>query len=250
VVSLRLLPEGWDAATDSYSFGYVHPLRGAVETFTVKVLAIGSGNLVVHAASSVPDKGLLTVNLAVDKTCTDSDIKSVMARAKDWKEKIATHIAVKLLALHDSTSRLGKMLDTTESNGAEKTGGTKRPAPPDRAIPDDDRLDGRLPRGDPPHGFFPFTPQRGPPLFWHPDGGGLLGPRHPAWNQVIPGHRGGAGNSGGMMPRFDPIVPGFGVGEPDPDHLRIPGLTPDHFPAFQGGATGRPRMDPDGMFIL
>eukprot|EP00913_Durusdinium_trenchii_P010684 g10024.t1 len=61
----------------------------------------------------------------------------------------------------------------------------------------------------------PFRPDFFPDdrrMWWLPDGG-LLGPRHPAWGQVMPGR------SGGMMPRFDPIGPG----EPDPDHLPLPG---------------------------
>mmetsp|Transcript_70537 Transcript_70537/g.218104 ORF Transcript_70537/g.218104 Transcript_70537/m.218104 type:complete len:304 (-) Transcript_70537:20-931(-) len=248
-VALRILPVGWNATADSYAFGYVHPLRGAAETFTVKALAMGE-SLVVHAASSLSGAELLTVTLAVNKATTADE-----ALLKTWQEKVAASIALRLLNRDSSTARLGCALDGGTAASAPaasaRGGGTKRPAPEDERPrppnPDDDpsyEPTTGVPRRDPfSPGFFP--PEHRPPLFWTPDGG-LLGPRHPAWGHFVPG-RGG----GGLLPRFDPIGPG--LGEPDPDHLRVPGLEPGHMPFFQGGATGRGRggrLDPDGMFIL
>jgi len=249
--TLQILPSGWNAAPDSYAFSYVHPLRGASETFTVKALSMGeSGSFVVHAASSVPGAELLTVTLSLPQGAADE------AQLMSWQEKIATTIALRLLARHNSTARFGKVLEAAEPAAAEKAGGTKRPAPEEERprppqFPEDDPR--YLPGGAPVPGFRdPFSPgfldpERRPPLLWTPDGG-LLGPRHPAWGQVVP--VGGRGGGGGMLPRFDPIGPG--TGEPDFDHLRMPGFEPGHFPGFQGGATGRGRgrLDPDGMFII
>lgn len=252
--TLQVVPPGWNAQPDTYTFGYVHPLRGGDQTFTVKALTM-SGNLMVHAASSVPSGELLTVSLAVDAATAETDPAAVVARAKMWQEKMAAGVCVRLLGMHNSTSRLGKVLDAAAAEpgtGEARAGsGTKRPAPEfERPRPMRDLMpDAEDPRGLPRGLRDPFSPgfvggPALPPGFWMPDGG-LLGPRHPAWGQVIPGRTGG-----GMMPRFDPIGPG--MGEPDPDHLRVPGFMPDSFPAFQGGATGRGtgRLDPDGMFML
>eukprot|EP00933_Yihiella_yeosuensis_P029821 TRINITY_DN23471_c1_g1_i2.p1 TRINITY_DN23471_c1_g1~~TRINITY_DN23471_c1_g1_i2.p1 ORF type:complete len:311 (-),score=56.97 TRINITY_DN23471_c1_g1_i2:149-1081(-) len=255
-VSMQVVPAGWNAVPDSYTFGYVHPLRGsqigAGDTFTVKALAIG-GNLAVHAASSVPGADLLTLSLNVNQGATDNDPVSVVARAKDWQEKVSAGIAMRLLGRQNSTARLGKALEAQpESSQAGSSGsGTKRPAPEEPRNDPRPGIDDEMFRPD-----FPFRPFPGGPgnpniirdpfrdpftpgFFrdenpFNPRGGGnLLGPRHPAWGQVVPGRFTG----GGMMPRFDPIMPG--MGEPDPDHLPVPGLPPQ----------GR-RMDPDGMFMM
>uniref|UniRef100_A0A7R9ZZS8 PI31 proteasome regulator N-terminal domain-containing protein n=1 Tax=Pyrodinium bahamense TaxID=73915 RepID=A0A7R9ZZS8_9DINO len=253
--SLQILPPGWNAAADSYAFGYVHPLRGATETFTVKALSMGE-SLVVHAASSAPGAELLTVTLSVNRSATADE-----AQLKTWQEKTAASIAVRLLGLHNSTVRLGKALEGGAPAAERAAAGTKRPAPeeergsrlPPRGDPEPEKDPRYQPGGLPVPGgprrdpFSPgfLDPERRPPLFWTPDGG-LLGPRHPAWGHFVPGR------GGGMMPRFDPIGPG--AGEPDPDHLRVPGLLPGggEFPGFHGGAAGRGRgrLDPDGMFIL
>lgn len=250
-ISLQVVPPGWNTSAGNYAFGYIHPLRGADETFTLKALSMGD-SLVVHAASSTPGE-LLTVTLAVDKAAAADE-----AKLKSWQEKVADNIALRLLGRSNSTARLGKALEgASEPAAAERTGGgTKRPAPederPQALNPDDDPsyqpgglpMPG-MPRRDP---FSPgfLDPDRRPPLFWTPDGG-LLGPRHPAWGHFVPVP---GRNGGGMMPRFDPFGPG--TGEPDPDHLQVPGMHPSNFPAFQGGATGRGgrRLDPDGMFII
>lgn len=256
-VSLRVVPPGWNAALDSFSFCYVHPLRGPAETFTMKALGVGD-SLAVHAASSLPGADLLTVALKVDQGAAEGDQAAVAARAQDWEEKTTVGIAVRLLARHNSTSRLAKALDASEpavaNNDRTAAGGMKRPAPEDERPRPDRQM---LPVPDRPA----FPPFSGPdpfsfphggfddsrPLLWTPDGN-LLGPRHPAWGQGVPvGPRGGFGGNGGWLPRFDPILPG--TGEPDPDHLRVPGMHRD-FPGFQGGATGGRRMDPDGMFIM
>jgi len=155
---------------------------------------------------------------------------------------VASSIVLRLLARQHSTTRLVKVLDPNDSNpNTSDKSGTKRPPPqeerPRPGMPDDpDRP--FFPMRDPFNpGFFPSSP-----VNWTPYGG-LLGPRHPAWGQGVP-------FGGGMMPRFSPIGPG--TGEPDNDHLRIPGTGnfPGNFPAFQGGATGGGRMDPDGMFMM
>lgn len=251
--TIEVVPRGWNVTPDIYTFGYMHPLRDPVEMFTVKAITMG-GNLMVHAASSKPGAELLTVSLAVDATAAESDPAAVSARANVWQEKMATGVALRLLGLHNSTARFGKVLDGSsgESPTAEKRGvgsATKRPAPDERPQRseqepgfDEDR---RFPAPARP-GLDPFSPgfMGGPVLpqgLWVPDGG-LLGPRHPAWGQVIPGRAGG----GGMLPRFDPIGPG--LGEPNPDHLPVPGFgepNPDHL-----RVPGRGRMDPDGMFIM
>lgn len=250
-VTLQVVPSGWNATPDCYTFHYVHPLRESAESFTLKALSIG-GSLVVHAASSVPGAELLTVSLAVDEAAGDAEMAT---RIKDWQEKTAASVALKLLARQNSTACFAKGLGQVEQ-------GTKRPAPsPEDMRVADRRQDEerrRMPDVDPRPGIIdPFSPS----LPWHGDGvgptnpfphwtpvGGLMGPRHPAWGQFIPGRIGGGG-SGSIMPRFDPIGPGGG--DPNPDHLHVPGMTPGNFPAFQGGASGRGgRMDPDGMFIL
>lgn len=252
-VTLQLLPAGWNANADTFTFGYVHPLRLESERFTLKVLALG-GALVVHAASCNASGELLTTNLTVDATVEDSDPASVSKRAKDWQEKTAQQIAQKLLSRENSTARLGKALEAQEA--PEKVSGTKRPAPEDERGGERRRDEREDPRRRPDYEterdrpFFPMRPYGDDrPVIWTPHGG-LLGPRHPAWGQVVPPGRGGRlGGDGGMLPRFDPIGPHGG--EPDPDHLRVPGF-PDgiDFPAFQGGASGRGRLDPDGRFIM
>eukprot|EP00428_Durinskia_dybowskii_P017635 CAMPEP_0170207766 /NCGR_PEP_ID=MMETSP0116_2-20130129/3462_1 /TAXON_ID=400756 /ORGANISM="Durinskia baltica, Strain CSIRO CS-38" /LENGTH=325 /DNA_ID=CAMNT_0010458227 /DNA_START=44 /DNA_END=1021 /DNA_ORIENTATION=+ len=262
-ITLRLLPAGWNSGSDSYSFNYVHPLRGAEETFALKALAI-SGNLVLHASSSLPAAELLTVHLKVGAASVPEADAAAAAPAKGWQEKTAAGIAIRLLGRHGSTARLGKALDTADeagaaaADGASASGGIKRPHPtPERQDPGGFRPTPPLPPSSfnpdlhPGGILFPrFFPERGgPPLLWTPDGG-LLGPRHPAWGQGPRLGGGGGGGDGGfgLLPRFDPIGPGSG--EPDPDHLRVPGL-PD-FPGhiFQGGAGGRRGMDPDGMFMM
>jgi len=235
--TIQILPPGWNASPDSYSFGYVHPLRGPAENFTLKALSIG-GNLAVHAASSLPASELLSVTLVMGED-----------RSMEWREKTAASIAMRLLGRHDSTACLGKALAGPKAEAPGSTGGgTKRSAPPEGEHPRPNPLGGVGP--DQPFVIDPTRPEgpgfRQPPLFWTPDSGMLLGPRHPAWSGPSMPSRGG----GGMMPRFDPIGPG--MGEPDPDHLRVPGMPgfPGGFPGFQGGATGGGRLDPDGMFIL
>eukprot|EP00440_Ansanella_granifera_P069161 gb/GFBE01075027.1/.p1 GENE.gb/GFBE01075027.1/~~gb/GFBE01075027.1/.p1 ORF type:complete len:302 (+),score=50.52 gb/GFBE01075027.1/:1-906(+) len=247
-VSMQLLPPGWNAVADSYTFGYVHPLRESTDTFTVKALAI-AGNLAVHASSSSAGSDLLNVTLSVDQNSADNDPASVAARAKDWQEKTAAGISQRLLGRQNSTARLGKALEAQP----EVSSGTKRPAPEDTRPrrPDFDEdmerdrrpFPGMLPSRDP---FSPGFLGGDRPVFWTPDGG-LLGPRHPAWGQVVPGRMGG-----GMMPRFDPIGPGM---DPNPDHAPVPGIPgsgfPGGLPTFHEGPRGRGgRMDPDGMFIM
>lgn len=248
--SLQVVPTDWNNTPDTYSFGYVHPLRGGEETFTVKILSIGA-TLAVHAASSLASSDLLTIILEVGSQPDNNS-------PEGWREKMAIGIAMKLLDRNNSTAKFGKSLaqqvDAPPQSSASATG-SKRPAP---AGEPPNHHDGERPGGWAPPGRFPFPdPGRGglfpaggdpfspfpatgePPIHWTPDGG-LLGPRHPAWGQPVPfGGRGGIGG-GGMLPRFDPIGPGHhGLGEPNPDHLRIPGFEPGHFPAFQGGATGK-----------
>jgi hypothetical protein len=248
-VTLTMVPPGWNAKDDTYAFGYIHPLRDAKETFTMKAVAVGA-NLMVHAASSALGGDLLTASLAVDRTAgaaQDGDLAAAAKRAAVWQEKVAASVAMQLLGKVNSTARFSKALEqeksasTTAASSTKEAvggGGTKRPAPEDErrwVHPEDE------PRFHP--DLDPFTPGFLPTPIWRPDGN-LLGPRHPAWGQRIPGR-----GDGGMLPRFDPIGPG--LGDPNPDHLQVPGfITPDRFPAFQGGATGRGRMDPDGMFIM
>ncbi|CAE8720269.1 unnamed protein product, partial [Polarella glacialis] len=177
-------------------FGYLHPLRGTSDTFTVKALAIG-GSLAIHAASSAPGADLLSLTLNVDKAASDNDPVSVAARAKEWQEKVAVGVAQRLLSRQNSTARLGKALEASSS-------GIKRPAPEARQdfmgpdfIDQPDRFRPGYPGDLPPNRGDPFTPGflgRDRPVLWTPDGG-LLGPRHPAWGQVVPGRMGG-----GMMP--------------------------------------------------
>eukprot|EP00441_Pelagodinium_beii_P032919 CAMPEP_0197633840 /NCGR_PEP_ID=MMETSP1338-20131121/10107_1 /TAXON_ID=43686 ORGANISM="Pelagodinium beii, Strain RCC1491" /NCGR_SAMPLE_ID=MMETSP1338 /ASSEMBLY_ACC=CAM_ASM_000754 /LENGTH=281 /DNA_ID=CAMNT_0043205597 /DNA_START=42 /DNA_END=887 /DNA_ORIENTATION=+ len=252
-VAMQIIPPGWNAVPDSYSFGYVHPLRGSSDTFTVKALAIGS-SLAVHAASSSSGADLLTITLGINKDESDNDPASVVTRAKEWQERTAAGVALRLLGRQNSTARLGKSLEA--QNEAEKVG-TKRPAPedPKSARPDFSDERDRRP-GFPTFPDVPGFPQRDPfvpgflgddrPIFWTPDGG-LLGPRHPAWGQVVPGRLGGAGGSGGMLPRFDPIGPGNG--EPNPD-LHVPGIGDVGGPRGVPGFGRRGRMDPDGMFMM
>eukprot|EP00931_Biecheleriopsis_adriatica_P095036 TRINITY_DN68667_c0_g1_i1.p1 TRINITY_DN68667_c0_g1~~TRINITY_DN68667_c0_g1_i1.p1 ORF type:complete len:308 (-),score=55.22 TRINITY_DN68667_c0_g1_i1:97-1020(-) len=253
-ISMQLVPAGWNSVADSYTFGYVHPLRESTDTFTIKALAIGS-SLAVHAASSSAGADLLNLTINVETSSVDNDPVSVVARAKEWQEKAAAGIAQRLLGRQNSTARLGKALEAHPSAAAGSD--RKRPEPEDPrparpARPDFDNDYERDRRPFPGAPLFrdPFRPGffgEDRPVFWTPDGG-LLGPRHPAWGQVIPGRTGG-----GMMPRFDPIGPG--TGEPNPD-LFVPGIGgiggPDGLPTFIGGAggRGRGRMDPDGMFMM
>lgn len=241
---LQVLPSGWNAMPDSYSFCYVHPLRGQLETFTVKAIAIAN-SLAVHGSSSLPGAELLTATLAVEKASEDPE--AIAKRLQDWQEKVASLVALRLLSQQNSTARFARQLEASEKATAASSG-TKRPAPeverppaPDfdmdeRTRPFPGIIPGIAPFRDP---FSPdfFGDDR--PFFPH---GGLLGPRHPAWGQVRPG-----GNGGGMMPRFDPIGPG--TGEPDPDHLRVPGL-PGAGDLRDPFFAGRARRDPDGMFDI
>jgi len=241
--SLQIVPPGWNASQDSYSFGYVHPMRGADETFSVKALFIGS-SLQVHAASSTQGADLLSATLEVSAPSGD-DALAREKQLQSWQEKISSSVAMRLLQRNNSTARFAKAL-AQEAEGigsATSSGGTKRPAPKEPRVEDDDDFRGGFRPGmvpDPgrggiwvPPGRDPFGPSPNP--FWVP-GGGWLGPRHPAWGQTVPG---GAG--GGMMPRFDPIGPG--LGDPNPDHLQVPGIPRD--PRNPGR-----RMDPDNMFIM
>lgn len=240
-VSIQIVPPGWNAVPDSYGFVYIHPLRGNDETFTVKSLAIGS-SLAVHAASSSAGADLLTLTVPVDKVqegVMENDHASVITRAREWQEKATVGIAMRLLARQNSTARFGKALEaqSDDAEKANKASGTKRRAPeesPPHQPGNENERDIFRPtfpggpfRGDPFSPGFPGVR----PVIWTPDGD-LLGPRHPAWGQVVPGR------GGGMMPRFDPILPGGG--EPDPDHLPVPGLYP----------SGGRRMDPDGIFMM
>jgi hypothetical protein len=247
---LQILPPGWNTSADVYTFGYIHPLRQSQESFTIKALTMGQ-QLVVHAASSVPGGDLLTLNIDI-QIDAPADSAAVVGRAKIWHEKMSSNICARLLQRQNSTAKLGKFLaqdaDTAASSSA------KRPAPPDAESPASRRPPDGHPMPDPFSPTFsnPFFGDTGP-LIWTPDrsggsmgGGMLIGPRHPAWGQAVPGRFGGSG----MMPRWDPIGPGSG--EPDNDLLPVhPGWRPDNFPAFQGGASGAGRrLDPDGMFMM
>lgn len=235
-ISMQVVPPGWNSSSDSYSFGYVHPLRGSEETFTVKALSIGS-NLAVHAESSTPGGDLLSVTLTVEDN-GDSD-STAAARAKDWQEKIAMGVSQRLLSRHNSTARLGSALEAAPAQA--NSSGTKRRVVEDQSAQPPDRPE-RPDRFVPPFSD-PFRPDffgDHRPL-WVPDGG-LLGPRHPAWGQVLPGR------GGGMMPRFDPIGPG----EPDPDHMRLPGRGGGGLPTFHDlppGRGGFGGIGPDSMFM-
>lgn len=248
-VVLVLVPNRWNASSDTYSFAYIHPLRGAGETFIVKGVSIG-GSLAVHAASSSPGADLLTLTVNISKDAADNDPASVAVRAKEWQEK-AAGVAVRLLGRDSSTARLGRALEAqAESSGV----GAKRPATEDRrSKPVPENNDDRPERWRP----APGEPWRDPfnPLFveedrrdlvgWLPGGGGeFVGPRHPFFRQVIV--PGGRPEGGGMMPRFDPVGPGGG--DPDPDHFQPGGFGPDGVPFRSGGRGGR--MDPDGMFMM
>lgn len=236
-ISMQVVPPGWNSSSDSYSFGYVHPLRGSEETFTVKALSIGS-NLAVHAESSTPEGDLLSVTLTVEDN-GDSDSTAAAARAKDWQEKIAMGVSQRLLSRHNSTARLGSALEAAPAQA--NSSGTKRRVVEDQSAQPPDRPERPDRPGFVPPFSDPFRPDFGDHRPFWPDGG-LLGPRHPAWGQVMPGR------GGGMMPRFDPIGPG----EPDPDHMRLPGRggfgglpTFHDLPPGRGGLGG---IGPDSMF--
>eukprot|EP00929_Paragymnodinium_shiwhaense_P034527 TRINITY_DN18772_c0_g1_i1.p1 TRINITY_DN18772_c0_g1~~TRINITY_DN18772_c0_g1_i1.p1 ORF type:complete len:335 (-),score=49.31 TRINITY_DN18772_c0_g1_i1:322-1326(-) len=280
--SLQVLPQGWNASKDSYSFEYIHPLRGVEEKFSLKALAIGT-SVALHAASSLPGGDLLTVTLEVGAPSTSSPSTEGQSAAtpsappltdqlQGWQDKISSGIALKLLGRHNSTSRLGKALageaagtagSSADASAAASRG--KRPAPSPENNRREDDIDmepdrpGRAPWPDPgregilppdrdpfglPRGLFP-TPSPHP-FIWTPNGG-LLGPRHPAWGQTVPGPLGGRGEGGGMMPRFDPFgPPGTGFGDPEPDHLRVPGRGGGPmFPPGRGGGG----FNPDPMFM-
>ncbi|CAK9111072.1 Probable proteasome inhibitor, partial [Durusdinium trenchii] len=242
-VSMQVVPPGWNSFNDSYAFGYLHPLRGAEETFVVKALAVGN-NLAVHAESSSPGADLLSVILTVDQEHIDGDPSAVAARAKDWQERIAAEVTQRLLGRNSSTARLGAALQAAPA----QAGGNKRRVVEDPST-EPERRSERPERDHPERSFVPpvgdpFRPDFFPDdrrMWWLPDGG-LLGPRHPAWGQVMPGR------SGGMMPRFDPIGPG----EPDPDHLPLPGRGgPGGLPTFIDRPPGRGSgLDPDGIFFM
>lgn len=233
---LQVIPSGWKGV-DVYSFSYKHPLREADETFTVSALPLGDC-LATHAASSLQASALLTVTLDVPHT---PDEQNRIRIDREWQEKAASGIALKLLDRHHSTARTSKVLTQVESAGERAAStGTKRPAPEGEEENGDRRT---TPVAVPSRGFWPDRggedPFRDRPLFI-PDGE-LIGPRHPAWRQFIPG-RGTGG--GGMLPRFDPIGPNLGgrYGEPDPDHWQPPGFGVD---GFVGGRRG-----PDSNFII
>lgn len=236
---LQVLPAGWNASADSFTFSYIHPLRGEAESFTVKMIAIGE-TLTVHAASSLNGGELLNALLNVNRGAAAVSTETQAASVKDWQEKTAAGIALRLLSQHNSTARLGKSLDGASGIPAESGSGARRPSERERPQPGREPLREDNPRFTPQRD--PFSPgffdqDRRPPLFWAPDGGGgLVGPRHPAWGQVVPGGMG----SGGMMPRFDPIGPG--MIDPDPDHFRDPGRFPDGGPPGFPGMPGRSGM--------
>lgn len=270
-VMLQVVPPGWKRTDGSYSFAYVHPLRQEPEIFTMKAVVVGT-TLMVHAASSLSEAELLTASLVVDRAASgDTSSAEFAARAKDWQAKVSASIAMRLLSKSNSSLRFGQALEQTVPGSSSQVegeaagaSGTKRSAPEgDRPQPRWGQPGLEDPRFRPGLGDGrddPFAPDFGGgrrPDLWTPDGN-LLGPRHPAWGQMVPG-RGG----GGMMPRFDPVGPGPFGGEPDFDHFVPPGMpgmgmpgglgghNPATFPAFQGGATGRGgRRGPDGMFIL
>jgi len=240
-VSLCILPPDWNkSSAQSYSFVYMHPLRGAEETFELKAVVMAEF-LALHAASSLPNADLLQVKLKIGASEASSE----------WEASVASGIAVRLLK-HPTMSALRQAL---EESSEVRTSGTKRPASPPgtRPTPERDTRGPPFAPGVPPYGTSPLPQGGGSPLLWTPNGG-LIGPRHPAWGQgIIPGlgrhpdPRGG----GGLMPRFDPIGPG-GM-DPDPDHLAVPGLPgrpgmgihpdfPQHF--FQGGAGRNRDLDP------
>lgn len=244
--ALQVLPAGWNSVADHYTFGYMHPARGASEAYTLKALVIGE-NLMVHAASSLPGAELLTASFTAPRAEGEEGSTGLAeSTRKEVHEKMASGIVLRLLARQPATSALGQALDTKPQ--AEAAHGTKRPAP--RSEDEQDRRDmaptgGRVPPAPfpdvPP--VFPGAPHFDPdlgPVLWTPHGG-LLGPRHPAWGQGVPvggprgGGRFGPSGPGSLMPRFSPIGPGGG--EPDPDHLRVPGPLGEMWP--RGSDRGR-----------
>lgn len=261
-LAAQLLPPDWNAAQDSFSFGYIHPLQAAEETYTLKALFIG-GLFAVHAASSKGGSEVLSVNLDVAADASfegDEAVPAFAARAQAWQEKVAANIVLRLLNRTNSTSRFARALAQDEGQGTKRRA-TEASAPQPPRAPARPEIERPPPEFRPPPDFQPevFPPRHPdfpgisePRFFWTPSGGGsLLGPRHPAWGQVFPPRR-GDGVPSGLLPRFDPIGPG--MGEPDPDHLRVPGNDPfGQFPpaGFPGGRPGGSGiMDPDGMFRI
>mmetsp|Transcript_6176 Transcript_6176/g.10765 ORF Transcript_6176/g.10765 Transcript_6176/m.10765 type:complete len:307 (-) Transcript_6176:86-1006(-) len=251
-VSMSILPPEWNERPDFFSFWYYHPLHGDSETFNLKAHTIGGNSqLTVHAASNIAGADLLSTELKLDPPAPSTP-EAAAARIKEWQEKVSASIAIRLLLDRKAKSmeRLGSALEEKSGDATEQAassaanGGTKRPAPgAEAARPvDPAREDRREPR-------IPFGWGDDSPIFWTPDGG-LIGPRHPIWGNVGGRYRPFGGGGAGIMPRFDPIGPG--MGEPNPDHLPVPGIRPGDFPAFQGGATGGQggSHDPSGMFIL
>lgn len=209
--SLQILPAGWKAAPDVYCFAYVHPLRGSEESFTLKALAVGP-NLEVVAASSSAGAQLERVAIPVPREAP-ADQEGAMARAKDWQEKVAESVALKLLNRHNSTKRLGQAAVQEPGPVARPEAGGERPSAPQAPGAPPVPLSGP----PPPRRPDPVDPFAGPPI-WTPDYGGLIGPRHPAWRQFVPGR--GPGGGMGIFPSMGPddlgggdMLPG-GLGRP------------------------------------
>lgn len=241
--SLQILPPGWNALPDTFSFGYAHPLRPG-ETFTIKAVTL-AGTFTVHAASSVDGASLHSATLNVDK---GAEVSAEMVR--EWQDKIKLNVANKLLRDGGEAAKAFSRILAKEEDAKEpKSGQTsvKRPAPEDeeeRRRRDVPGIDVPRPLWDDrfPGGFDPFTPQWPGQTPFRPDGG-LLGPRHPAFQGIGPQLiRPGQG----MHPRFDPVGPA-GM-EPDNDHFHPPGMP--GMPGRRGGPGGPPGFGGPPDYIM
>lgn len=242
--SLQIIPPGWNASSDTFSFGYSHPMRSG-ETFTIKAVALGS-NLTVHAASSVDGASLHNATLTFDK---NTEVSEEMVR--EWQNKISVNVAKKLLLDGGEAAKAFARVLANEGEVQESKSGqtaTKRPAPErdeeERRRRDAQGIDIPRPMWDDrlPGGFDPFTPHWPGQTPFRPDGG-LLGPRHPAFQGIGPQLiRPGQG----MHPRIDPIGPG-GM-DPNPDHFQprgVPGM-----PGRRGGPGGPPGFGGPPDYIM
>lgn len=249
--SLQILPPSWNASPDTFSFGYAHPLRPG-ETFTVKAVTL-AGMFTVHAASSVDGASLHSATLTVDKNAETS-----AEMVEEWHGKIKLNVASKLLLDGGEAAKaFARVLSQEEEAKEAKPGqtATKRPAPEDdeeeRRRRDVHGIHVPRPLWDDrfPGGFDPFSP----PMPDHPDhrtpfrpDGGLLGPRHPAFQGIGPQLiRPGQG----MHPRVDPVGPG-GM-EPDNDIFQPPGPAGlPGMPGRRGGPGGPPGFGGPPDYIM
>lgn len=234
--AMNSVPEAWNSSSDTYTFRYTLP-NLSDKSVVVKMVRMENA-LMVHALLS-PSGKLHSLDIRVDdytqepSSSSPPAVRDLAGLVAVFDERIRSHLLPRPDLSKQREQRQREEEHRRERNERGREGDFRGHDPlrvdPSRPVPwvptyHPSPLAIGGPRGYGDHDLRPFGPGSVAPGLGRGGGGGnLMGPGNfpfPAGRGGRPGARPGAG-----QPRFDPFGPGRGggIGEPDPDDLRMPG---------------------------